>query len=225
MKGFFVTGTDTGVGKTEVARYLAKFFSKKGLKVNVMKPVATGVKKVCEDAMVLRGPSFSTSRPSVDYINPVSFRLPLAPLVASRIEKKNIDEDVIWDRFKRLSGDSDIMIVEGIGGVMVPIFKRRKGVFYVLDMILKMGLPVIIVSRPYLGTINHTLMTIMALRSRKIKIAGVIFNHTSDIKRDLSAATNPKVIEELSGINVLGIMYYNKDRNKRRVRWLRRIEL
>lgn len=222
MKGFFVTGTDTGVGKTEVAAYLAKKLSENGSRVGVMKPIATGVKKICKDAEILRKRSFS--KDPMHYINPVSMKLPLAPLIAGRIEKKKIDMKVIWDRFKKLSANSDVLIVEGIGGVMVPICKIGKKTFYVLDMILKMKLPVIIVARPHLGTINHTLMTIRVLQSRNIKIAGIIFNHTSRIKRDLSIKTNPAIIEKLSGVRVLGIMYYHRDRNKRRMRWLKKIE-
>ena len=220
MKGFFVTGTDTGVGKTEVAAYLAKRFSRKGLRVSVMKPVATGFKTVCKDAQTLR--KFSRSNAPIDCINPVSFRAPLVPLVASALENKKFDTGIIWRRFKRLKKNSDMIIVEGIGGVMVPLYKKGKKVFYVLDMILKMRLPVIIVSRPDLGTINHTLMTIKALKDSGVKIKGIIFNHTHRAKRDASVKTNPEVIERLSGIKVLGSMYYNRRRNKRRVRWLRK---
>jgi len=220
MKGFFVTGTDTGVGKTEIAAYLAKRFSRKGLRVSVMKPVATGFKTVCKDAQILR--KFSRSNAPIDCINPVSFRAPLAPLVASALENKKFDTGIIWRRFKRLKKNSDMIIVEGIGGVMVPLYKKGKKVFYVLDMILKMRLPVIIVSRPDLGTINHTLMTIKALETSSVKIKGIIFNQTARVKKDTSVKTNPEVIERLSGIKVLGSMHYNRRRNKRRVRWLRK---
>ena len=221
MKGFFITGTDTGVGKTEVAAYLARMFSRKRFRVGVMKPVATGVGKFSKDARILK--KYSNSKDPMHYINPVTLRLPLAPLAASRIKRKNIDMKIIWDRFERLARDNDVLILEGIGGVMVPICKMRKKIFYVVDMILKMRLPVIIIARPNLGTINHTLMTVNALRGRKIKIAGIIFNHTSRIKKDLSVETNPSIIERLSGVKVLGIMQYNKDRNKRRMKWLSKI--
>jgi len=215
MRGFFITGTDTGVGKTEVAAYLAKSFLARGLKVGVMKVVATGVgKKVSKDAEILK--RYSCCRHGMHYINPISLRLPLAPLVASRLEKKRIDIKSVWDAFRRLEKYNDIMIVEGIGGVMVPICKRGKKIFCVLDIILKMALPVIIVARPNLGTINHTLMTINMLKNKNIKIAGIIFNYTAPIKKDISLKTNPAIIEELSAVKVLGVMYYNKNRDKRR---------
>lgn len=222
MRGFFVTGTDTGVGKTEVAAYLARHFSKKGLKVGVMKPVATGVRRVCKDAEVLK--IASNSKDSISYINPISFKLPLAPLTASRLENIRVNERIIWDRFKKIKASNDIIIVEGIGGVMVPIHKKGRKTFYVLDMISKMKLPAIIVSRPGLGTINHTLMSIEMLRSKKIKIAGIIFNYTTRIKKGMSIKTNFAILEELSGVKGLGIMNYTKDRKIRRVKWLRKIE-
>lgn len=223
MRGFFVTGTDTGVGKTEVASYLAKAFSRRGLRVGVMKPIATGVKRFCKDARILK--KYSRSRRAMDYISPVSLRLPLAPMVAADMEKKKIDIRSIWDRFRRLSADSDVMVVEGIGGAMVPIYRKGRKTFYVVDMILKMKLPVIIVARPNLGTINHTILTIEALRRRNAKIAGIIFNYTSLVKKDISVKTNPAVIEKLSGAEVLGIMPYNRNRDKRRIKWLREIRL
>ncbi|MFC1667556.1 dethiobiotin synthase [Candidatus Omnitrophota bacterium] len=220
VKGFFVTGTDTGVGKTEVASYLARRFLLKGFSVAVMKPVATGVKKFCEDARILK--TYSCSKEPLGHINPISLKLPLAPLVASEIQKKKIDTNIIWKHFKRLKSDNDLVIVEGIGGIMVPISRKGKKTFYVLDLILKMALPVIVVARPNLGTINHTLMTVNLLKDKNIKVSGIIFNYTSPVKQDLSIKTNPAMIERLSGVKVLGIMYYSKNRNKRRMRWLRK---
>lgn len=227
MQGFFITGTDTGVGKTEVAATLARMFYRQGYKVGVMKPIATGVKKVSEDAEILR--KFSHSKDPINYINPISFKLPLSPLAAGELEKKKINLNIIWDRFKKLKKSNDILIVEGIGGIMAPICvvrnsRRKPAPFYVLDMILKMRLPVIIVARPNLGTINHTLMTVEALKKKKIKIAGIIINYTSQIRNDISIKTNPEIIERLSGVKVLGIMPYNRNRHKRRVKWLRKIE-
>lgn len=203
-RGFFVTGTDTGVGKTEVAAYLAESFSKKGFKVGTMKPIATGSSK---DARILKADPV------------ISFRLPLAPLVAGKVNKGRI-----WQAFEKLKANSDIVIVEGIGGVMVPISGKGKKAFYVSNMISKMNLPAIIVARPNSGTINHTLMTIEVLRRKKIKIAGIIFNHSSRVKNDISIKTNPGIIQGLSGVKTLGVMHYNKNRSKRRMKWLKRIE-
>jgi len=222
MKGYFVTGTDTGVGKTEIAAYIARRLANKGLKVGVMKPIATGVGRSCKDVEILRK-SVGSKDPE-DCINPISLKLPFAPMVASRIEKAKIDMKRVWVSFKKLKRENDVVIAEGVGGVMVPIYKRANRIYYVLDMIKEMKLPVIVVSRPNLGTINHTAMTIETLRRRKIKINGIILNYTSLIKKDLSIKTNPQVIEELTGTRVLGIMHYNKNRNKRRIKWLKKTE-
>lgn len=216
-KGFFITATDTGVGKTEVAACLAKDLSKKGFKVGVMKPVAAGVRGRCEDACILK--RYSASNDALDCINPVSLKLPLAPLIAARMEKKRITLGRVYNIFKELALHNDIVIIEGIGGVMVPIDKKRKKVFYLYDLILKMKLPAIVIARPNLGTINHTLMTISILKSKKIKIAGIILNYASRTKRDLSSRTNPSAIEELSGEKVLGVMHYNRYRSQRRIKW------
>ncbi len=222
MKGYFVTGTDTGVGKTEVAAYLAKRLSNRGLRVGVMKPIATGVGRSCKDARILR--KSISLKCHETCINPISLRLPLAPMVASRIEKVKINMRRVWENFERLKRENDAIIVEGIGGVMVPIYKRANKIYYVLDMIQEMKLPAVVVSRPNLGTINHTVMTIETLRRRKIKVKGVILNYASPAKKDLSIRTNPRVIEELTGTRVLGIMHYNRNRNKRRIAWSRKTE-
>ena len=217
MKGYFITATDTEVGKTEVAAALVRHFMRRGLTVGVMKPIASGVIGSSEDADILKSASGSEDKDF--YINPISLRLPLAPIVASRLEKKKISLEKIWKAFKGLQKVNDMMIVEGIGGLMVPISGRGRKAFYVIDMIKKIRLPAIIVSRPNLGTINHTIMTVDILKSYKLKIAGIIFNYTKDIKKDISIKTNPNIIEELTGVKVLGVMRYNKTRSKRRISW------
>jgi len=219
MKGFFVTGTDTSVGKTELSAILARHFREKGLKVGVMKAIATGVKGPCRDAIILK--KAAGSKMSIDDIAPIRFKAPLAPLVAARLEKKDVDLGRLWKKFRAIASFNDIVIVEGIGGLMVPIKKQKKNrIIYTIDLIKKMRLPVILVARPGLGTINHTLMSIKILRFNRLKIAGVVFNYTRPVIKDISARTNPFIIKELSGVKVLGIVAYNKKRENRRIRWL-----
>ncbi|MFH1479445.1 MAG: dethiobiotin synthase [Candidatus Omnitrophota bacterium] len=206
VKGYFITATDTEIGKTEVAAALARHFTKKGYKVGVMKPIASGVNKFSEDALILK--KAANSCDDLKDINPIQLKLPLAPLVTARLEKKTIDPNKIWRAFNKLKKKNDLLIVEGIGGAMVPLYKIGKKVFYVTDLIKKMNLPVIIVARPNLGTINHTLITVNALKSKNIKIAGIIINHAKPIKKDISIKTNPKIIQELSGVRILGIIPY-----------------
>ncbi|MBI5056644.1 MAG: dethiobiotin synthase [Nitrospirae bacterium] len=208
-KGIFITGTDTGVGKSFVAIGLMRAFKEMGLQVCPMKPVETGCKVqkgklVPADTMELINAA-DVNEP-LDLINPYRFRQPLAPAVAAEVEGVVIKKEKILSAHKQLSKRYDITIVEGAGGIMVPVYKK----YLFLDLIKDMRLPVIIVSRPGLGTINHTLLTINAARSRGIEVAGVIINYSGKIKKDISVRTNPEVIEGLGRVPVLGILHSGK---------------
>lgn len=209
-KGIFITGTDTGVGKTFVAAGLLQAFRKMGLNVCPMKPVETGcrVKKgilVPEDTVKLIQASGITE--SIDVINPYRLRYPLAPAVAAELEGVIIKKKKILSAYNYLLKKYDFTIVEGAGGIMVPVYKK----YLFLDLIKDLNLPLIIVSRPGLGTINHTLLTIEAAKSNGINILGVIINYATKIKKGLSEKTNPEIIEQLGGVHVLGIVPYSKN--------------
>jgi dethiobiotin synthetase len=141
-------------------------------------------------------------------VNPYRFRRPLAPAVASEREGKTIDPLMIISAFQTLSKRHEFMIVEGAGGIMAPLSEK----YTYLDLAKKMGLPVLIVSRPGLGTINHTLLTIAALRGRKISIAGIVINYAQDLKSGLAEKTNPVVMEKISGIRIIGIISHGSGR-------------
>jgi dethiobiotin synthetase len=141
-------------------------------------------------------------------VNPYRFRRPLAPAVAAELERKTIDPSKIINAFQLLSNRHDLMIVEAAGGIMVPL----SGTYTYLDLAKKLGLPVLIVARPGLGTINHTMLTIAALRGRKIEIAGVVINYAQDVKSGLAEKTNPVVIEKISGIRIVGIISHGYGR-------------
>ena len=197
QKGIFVVGTDTGVGKTIVAAGIAGALYRKGIDVGVMKPLSSGFR---EDAPFLMKAVHSTD--SIDLVNPIHLRLPLAPYVAAKLLHKKIDLAKIDSAFKALSKKHQFLIVEGAGGLMVPIQKS----FLMIDFVKKMKLPVLIVARATLGTINHTLLTVAALRSRKIPIVGIVLNGLEEKHRDLAVKTNPKVLREFSGCPILGIL-------------------
>src|SRR3990170_2880007 len=206
-KGIFITGTDTGVGKTFVALGLINALKEKGFNVCPMKPVETGCrtkkgKLIPEDTMNLI--KASGIKEAVDVINPYRFKHPLAPSVAAELEGKLIKKEKIFSAYNYLSKKYDITIVEGAGGIMVPLYKK----YLFLDFISDINLPIIIVSRPGLGTINHTLLTIEIAKSRGIKILGVIINYAGQIKNDISVKTNPKIIESIGGIPLVGIVPY-----------------
>jgi len=200
-ESYFITATDTEVGKTFITAELGEYFQNQGYTVGAMKPISSGGR---EDAVYLK--KVMKLDDDLDLINPVWFEKPLAP-VACQLDSQPVasrqlvsQEDSvrkIRDGFDALNSRYDLMLVEGIGGVLVPLWHN----YYVADLIKEMALPVLIVARAGIGTLNHTLMTIESLHSRAINIAGVILNGL--LGRDISEQTNRAIIEECSGINVL----------------------
>lgn len=199
-KGVFVTGTDTGVGKTMVAAGIAGALNAAGIDTGVMKPVATGDIGVSQDALILK--AVSGVDDELGLINPVCLKEPLAPFAAARRGKVNIDIEVITAAYEKLRKRHDFLVVEGVGGAMVPIKKD----YLVVDLITDLGLAAVIVTRPGLGTINHTLLTVEALRNRGIEIIGIIINKGNSQAKDKSVKTNPGIIAELTGLPILGVV-------------------
>lgn len=207
-QGIFITGTDTGVGKTYVATGIATTLTCRGGDVGVMKPVETGCslhagRLIPNDAIRLM--KAAKVRDSISIVNPYRFRKPLAPCIAAEQEGKPIDPAKIVAAFNTLSQRHDFMIVEGAGGIMVPLTES----YNYLDLAKALGLQVLIIARPGLGTINHTLLTIAALRQRKITIAGIVINYVEDLTPGLAEKTNPAAIEKISGERILAIISHN----------------
>lgn len=171
--GLFVTGTDTGVGKTMVAAALARYCSRRGLKVGVMKPCETGVDEVQHpgaDANLLRWAAGSRDREQA--IAPYRLKEPLAPSLAAAREGRIIDPAHIVECFREVRTGKDLVIVEGAGGLMVPL----RGGYLTADLIRELALPLLVVSRASLGTINHTLLTVFAARTMDLPLAGFMIN-------------------------------------------------
>lgn len=202
-KGIFITATDTEVGKTVIASFLAVALKRRNIDVGVMKPVASGS---YNDAKILKKAAGVKDR--LEIINPVYLKKPLAPISAARMEKKKVDVNKIFKAYNLLTKKYDFLIVEGIGGILVPI----KADFLVIDLIKKLNLPILIIARPNLGTINHTLLTIKVARDYGLKVKGIIINHIqkpSSLGRNwLAEQTGPKIIKELSGVPILGVIPY-----------------
>jgi dethiobiotin synthetase len=194
MPGLFITGTDTGVGKTYVTCHLAEKLRREGVDVGVMKPISTGPASE-DDALYLKK-KLKLSDP-LKLINPIHLKHALAPYPAAQLEKRKLDLKKIFSAFKELEKRHQTVLVEGIGGVAVPITKD----YCVIDLIKEMGLPVIVVARAGLGTINHTLLTVGALIDCRIEVAGIIMNGFTG--KDKSEKTNVEVIEKLSGVPIL----------------------
>ena len=202
--GIFITGTDTDVGKTVVSAGLALVLRARGLRVGVMKPVATGCygpdeRLVSQDAAFLMEAAQNEYPP---LSSPERFRNPLSPNVAAMLEKREIDVPGILKSYRELQKHYDFMIVEGIGGLMVPLKKD----YYVANLIRDMGLPIVIVSYAGLGAINHSLLTVDAAMIRGLEVRGIIFNRVSVTNYSLAELTNPKVIHDLSGVPILGTL-------------------
>ncbi|MFH1824695.1 MAG: dethiobiotin synthase [Candidatus Firestonebacteria bacterium] len=199
MKGIFITSTDTGVGKTFFASGLLRTLKNKNLNVCGFKPFVSGSK---EDAILLK--KASKSNENLNLINPVFFKKPLAPYVASKIEKKDINLKRVFEAFEALKKKYELLIVEGIGGVLVPIKKN----YFVLNLIKDLKLPVIVMVKPSLGTINQTLLTLKILRDNKIKILGMVINGIRNL--DMAERTNPDVLKKLGRCPILAKIPHNK---------------
>jgi len=209
VKSIFITGTDTGVGKTAVSAHLCAYLSvRKHLDVGAMKPFETGLSKgprdwTSCDATLLK--EVSGSRDRLDEISPYTFEAPLAPEVAAKLENIIIDLDVVNETYQRLLIRHDVLIVEGAGGAFVPIKKD----FFFADLMKAWSIPVLIVSRLGLGAINHTLLTNTYLQSKGVRVIGVILNDTEGAG-DLACETNPEVLREYLDVPVLGVIPHEK---------------
>lgn len=207
--GLFITGTDTGVGKTLIAGAIAKILTDKGLKVGVFKPIATGCKRNW-DGLISDDTEFlsycANSDLSLSTITPVGYHTPAAPIVSAACDGSAIDFDRIAAAYKDICQNSNIVIVEGIGGVRVPLTEE----FDLLDLAVEFALPAVIVARPNLGTINHTLMTIDCVRAAKLKIAGVVINGYKATESTTAEDTAPEVIAQCSGVDILSVVPFDE---------------
>ena len=200
MAGLFITGTDTGVGKTFVARGIVSALRAQGRRVGVMKPVETGcgggLTRRPADALALR--SAAGSKVSLDHICPYRLDAPLAPDVAARLENVRIDPQVILAAFRVIDADHDLTLVEGAGGLLVPIVDR----YSIADLARDLDLPLLVVVDSKLGAINHTLLTLEAAAARGLAVRGYVLNHAG--AADKAAATNASVLARCTDAPCLG---------------------
>ncbi len=171
-RGLFVVGTDTGVGKTVVAASLIYYLRSKGTSAGGFKPVETGG---IGDSAILREAAGGEDPPEL--VNPYNFELPVSPHQAAEEEARAIEIPVIVEAFKKLCEKHDFIIVEGAGGLLVPLAKD----YLIADLIKELELPVLVVARAAVGTINHTLLTIRQAQSLGLEVMGVIINHNQPL--------------------------------------------
>jgi dethiobiotin synthetase len=206
-KVIFITATDTSVGKTIATLCLSVLLEAQGFNVGVMKPVQCGG----TDAQFLKKALVLPDRLNV--INPLYAPEPLSPHLAFRRAKIEFNLRRVKDCLKKLQACHDIILVEGAGGLMVPLTDD----YYNADLIADLKAEVIIIARLGLGTINHTLLTVHEAQRRHLKIKGIIFCQNKPGRKTLPEKTNPQEIEKLSGIPVLGIIPYLKPINTKNI--------
>jgi len=202
-KGIFITGTDTGVGKTVVASVLALLLRQRGVNVGVMKPVTSGCPEVdgrlvSEDAELL---CWAAGKEECEQdVAPYLLRQPLAPSEAAARDGVRIDFHAIRSAYDRLASRHDFMIVEGAGGLMVPL----AGGLLIADLAAQLHLPLLVVTRPNLGTVNHTLLTTFAARQMGLAVKGVVIGNYPAVP-DTVEEYAPHLLGSLCGAPILGI--------------------
>ena len=198
----FVTGTDTSVGKTYVCSRLLEFLKNKGIQVGYQKWVATGTDAgLPEDlALCLSAAGISPSPELVEQQVPFCFKFPASPHLAAEMEDRTVEQEVIIEKYITLAAIYKYLIVEGVGGIMVPL--RRD--LLLADLLARLRPRTLVVARSGLGTLNHTLLTLEALRSRQIPVLGVVFSDAGEQEDQRVVKDNIQTIEEMGSVQVLG---------------------
>jgi len=203
-KGYFITGTDTGIGKTVATTHLVACLQSKGVDAIPYKPIQSGIvyennQAIGEDSAFYN--KYLPLKEDVSYYSTYTLETPVSPHLASKLENVFIDEKRILDKYRELEKEHDVIFVEGAGGVAVP-FKED---FNTIDLIKLLKLPVIIVTTLKLGTLNHTVLTVEFLKSQQIPIKGLIINKVSSTLNEMEE-DNLAMIEKLTGVDVIGLI-------------------
>ena len=208
-QGLFIAGTDTGVGKTVVAAAIIRALHVQGIHACGMKPIETGCSRVGStlypsDGMFLK--KVARMDEHIGFVTPYCFETPVAPSLASEMEGRTIHIPLIREKFQALLGRYPAVVVEGIGGILVPIKKD----YFVIDLVRELDLPLVVVARPSLGTINHALLTVNYALGKGIAVSGVIINFSRPSESTVAENTNPLLLEQLCPVPVIGIFPHLK---------------
>jgi dethiobiotin synthetase len=202
MSAIFVAGTDTGVGKTVVTGLLARDLSLRGYRVVTQKWVQTGRTSDLDAHLRWMGRSRAEFRGFLSAMAPCALAAPVSPHLAAELGGSRIAVSRIRRGFELLSQHFDFVIVEGAGGLMVPLSRKK----LLIDLAQELDLPVLLVAGNRLGAINHTLLSLEALKARKMKVLGVVFNNLPGAMNKAVLRDNPMVIETFSGQRALGVL-------------------
>ena len=190
---FFITGTDTGVGKTHTAVHLLRLLRAAGTSCAGMKPICCGDRRDAELLLAAGGDGLT-----IDEVNPVWLKTPAAPIVGSLTEQVDIDIEQILAAFRALQDRVEHVIVEGVGGWLVPI----RSDYFVSDLAVELGLPVLVVAQNRLGCLNHTALTARSVLQHKLRCVGVALNGLPDAN-EIAAVTNADVLKKILSVPVL----------------------
>ncbi len=209
----FITGTDTGAGKTVVTGLLGRFLAEKGINVCTQKWVETGAGGIPPDMknhLVFLEKGYGRKAEYLPEMSPYVLAFPASPHLAARMEKEKIDVSRIKSALTLLNKKFDAVIIEGTGGLLVPIDDEKT----MADVVKRLRVKIIIVVANRLGAINHTLMTVEAARARDLEIAGLIFNRLSQAADERILKDNLKIIERHAGVEVLGELFFDKNTDR-----------
>ncbi len=229
MKAFCIVGTDTAVGKTVVAAGIATYFQKKKLKFDVQKWISTGDKEgvsqdlififhslqAADDEQLCFNPLLANLKKKVDFMyrNPYSFKYAASPHLSAKLENRRIKVEVIERAIEYFKVHTDFLIIEGVGGLKVPVSEK----ILLIDLIKKYNLPVVLVSPNILGTINKTILSVEILNEYGIKNLGIIYNNyfkedkkiQDDNIQIINKFSKAKILGEIGGIKTKSEMMEN----------------
>lgn len=206
MNAFFISGTDTGVGKTVITSFLKRYFREQGLSVVTHKWIQSGALED-DDLQTHRQLGGITEKEENYCCVSYRYNYPASPHLAAALENASIDKDKIISDYRKLEKDFDIVLVEGAGGLLVPYSDKAT----IADIVKELQLPVFLVVGNKLGAINHALLSINYLMLNEQKLAGVIFKDLSASVDKKIAVDNVDIVERLSGQKVLGHLCYRED--------------
>jgi dethiobiotin synthetase len=218
MRGLFFTGTDTGVGKTFIVSGVARTLRESQQRVCISKPVATGAswegtRWVSEDTRML-AKAAGVPEEALERITPWTFREPAVPPVAARLVGIRLTLEGLLGAVHRQAQQGAMLLVEGVGGLLCPLTETET----VADLVRELALPLVVVARRTLGTLNHTLLTVEVAQRRGLHVAGVVISETEQ-PEGVAALTNVEELRRRLTVPLLAVVPHGKPRAVAEVDW------